>query len=674
MSTTVRPARTDAEQFQLDAAEERVRARDGVRRRQEREIEQPGGLGQADSLERVATRIDRLSRILADPQRKPLATPKATRANAAKTIDAAIARLGDQLGGAEGEALAAGTPEDKAGIVLERIINTMDFVGVRYLGVGERAARAVARVDVRDEHGAIFAFGTGSMVSPRLLLTNHHVLEDAAMAGRSTVEFNYEIGIDGEELAATTFGLDPGTFFLTDVERDFTLVAVGGDEADLAPFGHNPLIGSEGKAIVGDFVTIVQHPEGQRKQVALRENRVVDVIENVLHYSTDTQPGSSGSPVFNDQWEIVALHHASVPTPDHADLGGIVNEGIRISRIMDFARQQSMTAGAQALLAQVQAAAVAPAPAGASQNGGAPPAADAGPDERIAIDPDYADRRGYDPDFLGTGALRVPLPKLPPALRKRAVRRTGVTGTDAYLLPYHHYGVVLDGERRLAFYSVVNVDGGRTVRAQRDPDRWAFDPRIPRNVQTGEEVYVKNDLDRGHLTRRLDPAWGDTAAAAKLANDDTFHFTNCTPQHKDFNEGKALWAGLEDYLLNHADTLNFKATIFTGPVFADDDDTYRGVRLPRQFWKVAVMVRAEDHRLSATGYLVSQAKLIQGLEVEEAFDYGAYRTFQVPVAKVGELTQLDFGALLHADPLAQQEVAGAGAQPREIARPEDLVI
>ncbi|MCW2995852.1 MAG: Endonuclease, partial [Conexibacter sp.] len=289
---------------------------------------------------------------------------------------------------------------------------------------------------------------------------------------------------------------------------------------------------------------------------------------------------------------------------------------------------------------------------------------------------DYADRKGYDPDFLGTGALRVPLPKLPAALRKRAVRRTGVSGSNAYILPYHHYSVVLDHERKLAFYTVVNVDGGRTVRAQRDPDRWAFDPRIPRDVQTGEDVYAANDLDRGHLVRRLDPAWGDTAAAAKVANDDTFHFTNCTPQHKLFNEGKALWAGLEDYLLNHADTLNFKATIFTGPVFASDDDSYRGVRLPRQFWKVAVMIRAADHRLSATGYLVSQAKLIQGLETDEAFDYGAYRTFQVPVATIGALTQLDFGALLRADPLARQEeeASTGGAELREIARPEDPVI
>jgi endonuclease G len=715
VSTKARPrTTTDAAQYQHAAAERRVRGRDTQRRKQEREIEQPGGLGHADSLERVATRIDRLSRIVADPQRRPLSTPKATKADAGAVIDAAIERLGPRLGTAGVEALAAATPQDKAGIVLERIINTMDFVGVRYLSVGERAARAVARVDVRDEHGVTFAFGTGSMVSPRLLLTNHHVLEDEATAARSQIEFNFEIGLDGQELAPTIFGLDPDTFFLTDVDRDFTLVAVGGGDAALRAFGHNPLINSEGKAIVGDFVTIVQHPEGLRKQVALRENRVVDVIENVLHYSTDTQPGSSGSPVFNDQWEIVALHHASVATPDHADLGGIVNEGIRISRIMAFALHQPMTAGEQALLAEVQVAPAAPEAASAapSENGtaaaaatvaapaagtsafqvripldvtvtigaptpiattsGAANGAAARAGERVDIDPDYADREGYDPNFLGTGALRVPLPTLPAGLLKRAVRMDGSTAPDAYILPYHHYSVVLDGDRKLAFYTAVNIDGAQSVRAQRDPDRWSYDPRIPKDVQTGEDVYKANDLDRGHLVRRLDPAWGPTPAAAKIANDDTFHFTNCTPQHKKFNEGKALWAGLEDYLLNHADQLDFKATIFTGPVLAPDDDIYRGVQLPRQFWKVAMMVRASDRRLSATGYLVSQERLIEGLESDETFDYGAYRTFQVPVALIGTLTQLDFGVLTAADPLAAQE--STGDHIKTIDGPEDLVV
>jgi endonuclease G, mitochondrial len=85
--------------------------------------------------------------------------------------------------------------------------------------------------------------------------------------------------------------------------------------------------------------------------VALRDNRIVDVFDNFLHYEADTQPGSSGSPVFNDQWELVALHHASVPAPEHPELGRFVNEGIRVSRLLGFIAAQRFTAEQRALAA-----------------------------------------------------------------------------------------------------------------------------------------------------------------------------------------------------------------------------------------------------------------------------------------------------------------------------------
>jgi endonuclease G, mitochondrial len=171
--------------------------------------------------------------------------------------------------------------------------------------------------------------------------------------------------------------------------------------------------------------------------------------------------------------------------------------------------------------------------------------------------------------------------------------------------------------------------------------------------------------------RRLDPAWGRSRADAKACNDDTFHFTNCSPQHEDFNQNQTTWAGLEDYILENADNRDFRASIFTGPVLAADDQQFEGVQLPRQFWKVAAMVK-EDGNLSATAYLLSQEELIRGLElVPEAFSYGAYRTYQVTVRRVEELTGLSFGALPGADPLASQEAAIAA---KEIERPEEIVL
>jgi endonuclease G len=475
------------------------------------------------------------------------------------------------------------------------------------------------------------------------------------------------------------------------------------------PFGFNPAISAEGKAIAGDFVTIVQHPEGQKKQVALRDNRIVDVFDEFLHYEADTQPGSSGSPVFNDQWELVALHHASVPAPEHPELGKFVNEGIRVSRLLAFISAQNYTAGQRALVSPLLASGPTPtptAPAAASPAGGASPPtngsgreqAPASPasvtvplvitigvgdrpagatiaagarDEAVTIDPDYADRPGYDLQFLGSGALEVALPALSPELVPLAAINSLANGEPRYVLPYHHFSVVLNKDRRLAFYTAVNIDGPSGLRLRREPDRWSFDPRVPPDQQTGEPVYQDNPLDRGHLVRRLDPAWGPSAAAAKIANDDTFHFTNCTPQHHDFNAGQTLWAGLEDYLLENAENLKFRVSVFTGPVLAADDDQYRGVQLPRQFWKVVAMVK-QGGELSATAYLLSQEQLIKGLEIApEAFSYGAYLTYQVRVQQIEDLTGLSFGSLAGADPLGRDEAA---ISVREVRRAEELLL
>jgi endonuclease G len=656
----------------------RVATRSEQRRRTAALLAEPGGIARADEPVRVATRIDRLSHHYRDIH--PIDPAAITAADPA-AVTAAVA-------------------------VLERIIQTDDLLPVGYLEGGAAAARAVGRVVVRDARGRLAGYGTGSLVSPDLLLTNHHVLADAGTAGRSGVEFDYQDGMDGRPLPLQGFSLDPGRFFFADRELDFALVAVKATPGELAPFGFNPLVASEGKVIIGDFVTIIQHPGGEKKQVALRENRIVDILESFLHYQTDTEPGSSGSPVFNDQWEIVALHHAGVPAPEHDQYGGFINEGVRVSSLLAFLHRQPFPPAQQALLdrlftERVSLSPAPPVPADRSltrqaepvepamerpADGQLPltltltapfdirlrgPVAGNGPvaaaPEAIQIDPDYAGRRGYDPDFL-PGAHRVPLPTLHPELVPLAAINRQAGDGPAYVLNYHHFSVVMNRQRRLAFFTAVNIDGETSLRIRRDPDRWIFDPRLPDSEQTGEEVYRDNPLDRGHLVRRLDPAWGASHAVAKSGNDDTFHFTNCTPQHKDFNQNQTTWAGLEDYILDNADTRDLKATVFTGPVLAADDDPYRGVQLPRQYWKVVAMVK-QNNELSATGYLLSQDHLVAGLEAVPAeFSYGAYKTYQVPIRRIEDLTRLSFGTLADADPLARMEAATTALEITDLRR------
>jgi V8-like Glu-specific endopeptidase len=249
---------------------------------------------------------------------------------------------------------------------LERVLDTNDLMGLRFFEQGLRVARAVGRVHIGGGSGDSEGFGTGFLVAPRLLLTNHHVLGDANQARHSKVEFNFQEAASGELQATQCFALNPQELFLTDPELDYSLVAVV-DDGGLAAYGWLPLIEDTGKLLVGETVNIIQHPNGEPKQLAIRNNQVVDELELFLHYRTDTDPGSSGSPVFNDQWEVVALHHSGVPKRNqHGDLltsdgrvwqeymgeqriAWVANEGVRVSRLVRHIRNQPLPAAAEAL-------------------------------------------------------------------------------------------------------------------------------------------------------------------------------------------------------------------------------------------------------------------------------------------------------------------------------------
>jgi DNA/RNA endonuclease G (NUC1) len=279
-----------------------------------------------------------------------------------------------------------------------------------------------------------------------------------------------------------------------------------------------------------------------------------------------------------------------------------------------------------------------PGPFGVPSFGSGPP---------VHIDPDYSTREGFDEEFLGAGPARVVPPRLTAAQRQDSFQLTNADpGNDPAELKYHHFSVALSRSRRLAFWTAVNIDGKTHKKEQlrRGRDSWSYDPRVPNQFQIGTELYTGTDFDRGHLVRRLDPAWGRTVPAARLANDDTFHWTNCSPQHKDFNEGKALWAGLEDYLLDKAAGERKRLVVFTGPVLAPTDPTYRSVQIPLKFWKVAVVARSNG-RLASLAFLVDQERLVRRM-ISFALDPQAVaQTFQTTVENVEQLTALDFGAL-----------------------------
>ena len=233
------------------------------------------------------------------------------------------------------------------------------------------------------------------------------------------------------------------------------------------------------------------------------------------------------------------------------------------------------------------------------------------------------------------------------------------------VLKYEHFSVMMSKSRKIAIFTACNISGRKSRKIHRDKDVWAYDGRMDAKYQAGEELYAGNRLDRGHLVRREDPVWG---ASAAIANDDTFHFTNCSPQYDSFNQ--QIWLGLENYLLLNSRAHQLHISVFTGPVLRTSDMSYRGMKIPREYWKVVCLVTSQK-RPSVTAYKISQANLLDdGLE----FVFGKYKTYQISVAKVEKDAHLDFGGLKDYDGFSNQEAVSGADYARELTDWRQILI
>ena len=284
----------------------------------------------------------------------------------------------------------------------------------------------------------------------------------------------------------------------------------------------------------------------------------------------------------------------------------------------------------------------------------------------------YHDRRGFDRAFLG-----VPV-DLPVPLNTIAGNVAKLSGTDQTELRYDHFSVLMNRSRRLAYVSAGNLWLDAPFRADRR-DPWGFDPRLPEELQAGNEFYARNDLDRGHLFRRADGAWGETQAEAERANDDTCHWTNIAPQHAVFNQSGqdpelSLWGLLENHVADEARRLGRRINVFNGPIFLDDDPRHRGLQVPRSFFKVLSLVE-DDEALRAYAFVVGQEELLQTLPTE-ALRPGRFALFQVKLRDLEGRTGLDFGGLRAADVLEAGRAVerfARGSSAVRIARLSDVV-
>lgn len=194
------------------------------------------------------------------------------------------------------------------------------------------------------------AAGTGFLVGPDAVLTNWHVVEGAIQAGALsavTCRFDYLRLVDGTRQPGVSVGLHQagclsfGSYAPAELtktpdnpepnsgELDYALLRLAsavGNKNDGEERGWIRLPDSEMPMKKGDPLIIVQHPDGSPMKLALDTNAILGVNANRtrVRYTTNTEAGSSGSPVFTLDWALVALHHFGDP----AWVGPVYNQGV----------------------------------------------------------------------------------------------------------------------------------------------------------------------------------------------------------------------------------------------------------------------------------------------------------------------------------------------------------
>lgn len=368
-----------------------------------------------------------------------------------------------------------------------------------------------------------------------------------------------------------------------------------------------------------------------------------DMPEWAFRHDATTLGGSSGS-------VLIDLKTGSAVGVHFKGEYRIANYAVRASELLKLLNGHG-----------IGATSVSPAPAGGEPE-----------DDDDSEGVEVAGFAGYVSGFIepGNQEFNIPLP----ALTAAAPGKAAALKDGGSVLNYRNFSVVMREDRRMCYFSAVNIDGTSTfsIGGQRPP--WKFDDRMDRRHQIKAECYGNESdgkFSRGHMTRREDPNWGPAREDAKISNKHTFFVTNACPQIQPFNAG--IWLSLEDYALENCDHDDMRVSVFTGPVFRDGpptpDPAYFGVTVPVEFWKVIAFKHDHSKKLVATGYRMSQRNL---LPTQDEFVFGQFSQSQVTIRSIEKMTGLSFHQLRGRDPLDDgQETAGMVSRP--LHTPRDIL-
>ena len=202
-----------------------------------------------------------------------------------------------------------------------------------------RFGQAVCLVEAQGYGGEL---GTGFLVAPNLILTNYHVVDAVGAIGdlqQKAAKLAFRFGYRG---SGTSIKLGQ---LIKVKQKQPLLVSSEPEKLDYALLQlEQPACDESGNALVPltiifdrllrkeDSIWIVQHPLGGTLRFAQGRISQVDQQRHRFEYNTNTEPGSSGSPVFDRYWNLVGLHHSGTPYPAKTgkDIG---NEGLLLSAI-----------------------------------------------------------------------------------------------------------------------------------------------------------------------------------------------------------------------------------------------------------------------------------------------------------------------------------------------------
>lgn len=224
---------------------------------------------------------------------------------------------------------------------------TMDrstLLPVNFLAKGVQKSKSVGKVEIKIGNNR-YNVGTGFLfkvqdIEDVFFITNYHVINDKKDIEKTRVIFDYELDVNGNTIPSRSFMIDGnGPWYCSEViDCDATIFKLSDNDNTLTEYGFIEL--KEIEISTNDFVNIIQHPKGEMKQISLYHNIVTNTNERIVQYLTDTLKGSSGSPVFNSEWEVVALHHSGggskADEPNLKEGIKVRNEGIFINKIIRF--------------------------------------------------------------------------------------------------------------------------------------------------------------------------------------------------------------------------------------------------------------------------------------------------------------------------------------------------